>query len=252
MRLFASLPVLASTFRMRAALLIVGAAVVDTPAHAGVCQPPTVEKESPYRYAVTLADALSYAKSALDRTSPATLGSEPTNFAVLFAMKLAKADFECAQSQVEPFVPSSNEAIETSARGAGMAFKLLAAFVQKTIDDHKALLDSVAEGKPLKPGTALEREAELAASADDVWKNILIPSVIAGTYAVVEVDQTTGLMSRLALTRAERDQILQRLTSTFGDEVKAGLAVGQIPLMTAAAVLYKVVGDPKRKLRDPQ
>lgn len=233
---------------LRVALLVVGAALFDAPAQAGVCQPPTVEKESPYRYVLTLADALSYAKSGLDRTGPASVGSKPTDFDLLLGLKLGKSDFECARSQVGPFAASSNEAIKTSAKGSALVFSLLAELQQKSVAEHKALLDSIAEGQ-LKPGTALERQAELAASYDEAWK-LLIPAVIASTYAVVEVEPTTGLMSRLGLTRAQRDEILLKLTSTFGDDVKRGMRAGQIPLTAAAAALYQVLGDPQRKLRD--
>lgn len=129
-----------------------------------------------------------------------------------------------------------------------MVFSLLADLQQKSVDEYKALLDSIAEGK-LKPGTALERQAELAASYDEAWK-LLIPAAIASTYAVVELEPTTGLMSRLGLTRVQRDEILHKLTSTFGDDIKSGMKAGQISLIAAAAALYQVLADPQRKLRD--
>jgi len=129
-----------------------------------------------------------------------------------------------------------------------LVFSLLADLQQKSVDEYKALLDSIAEGK-LKPGTALERQAELAASYDEAWK-LLIPAAIASTYAVVELEPTTGLMSRLGLTRVQRDEILHKLTSTFGDDIKSGMKAGQISLIAAAAALYQVLADPQRKLRD--
>ena len=233
---------------LQVALAVVGATLFSTPARAGLCQPPTVEMESPYRYIMTLADALSYAKAGLDRTAPAAVGSKPTDFDLLLGLKLGKADFDCARSQVAPFAASSNKAIKASAEGSALAFSLLADLQQRAVAEHKALLDSIADGK-LKPGTALERQADLAASYDEAWK-LLIPAVIASTYAVVEVEPTTGLMSRLGLTRAQRDEILQKLTSAFGEDVRAGMKAGQIPLITAAAALYQVLGDPQRKLRD--
>ena len=78
----------------------------------------------------------------------------------------------------------------------------------------------------------------------------MIPAVIAGTYAVVEVEPTTSRMSRLALTRAQRDDILQKLVSTFGNDVTKGMKAGQRPLTAAASALYQVIGDPQRKLRE--
>ncbi len=220
---------------------------IATSAQASVCLPPKVEKESPYRYVLTLADALSYAKSALDRAA-ATQGPSVGNFELLLALKLGKADLECAESQVAPFVGSLNKPIKLSAQVAAAVFSQLAKLQQRSVDEHKTLLDSIAAGQ-VKPGTVLERQAELVASYDEAWKN-LIPAVIASTYALIEIEPATGLMSRLGLTRAQRDEILKALTSTFGNAVTGGMKAGQIPLIAAASALYQVVGDPKWKLRD--
>ena len=233
----------------RIALLILGA-FAGAPASAAVCQPPAVDRESPYRYVLTLVDALTYAKSGLDRTMPAGVGAGSTDFDLLLGLKLGKADFECARAQVGPFTTSPNEAIQASAKGAAAVFSLLVNLQQRSVAEHTSLLDSMASGS-VKPGTALERQAELAASYDDAWKR-LIPAVIASTYAVVEVEPKTGLMSRLALTRAQRSEILIKLTSAFGEEVKRGMRAGQIPLTAAAAILYQVLADPQRKPRDSQ
>ena len=234
--------------RLWLGLSVAAFSLVHSPAQAGLCIPPTVQKESPYHYIVSLAETLSYAKSGLDRTGPIGLGPEPSDFDLLLGLKLGKADFECAKSQVSTYTTSSNEAIKTSAEGTAFAFSLLADLHEKSVAEHKALLDSIGEGK-LKPGTVLERQAELVASYDEAWK-LLLSAVIAGTYAVVEVEPVTGRMSRLALTRAQRDDILQKLVSTFGNDVTKGMRAGQRPLTAAASALYQVVGDPQRKLRE--
>ena len=55
--------------------------------------PSPLHPASPYHYLVSLADALSYAKLGLDRTSsPVSLGSEPSDFALLLGLKLGTAD----------------------------------------------------------------------------------------------------------------------------------------------------------------
>lgn len=154
-------------------------------AHADLCFPPIVQKDSPYHYTMSLIDALSYAKSALRRMSD--IDPKPDNFAFLLALKLSKADFECATSQVSPYVTSSNEAIHGSAKGVAAVFSQLAALNERSVAVH----------------------------------------------------------------RSQRDEILQKLQSTFGDEVKKGMQAGQHALIAAAGALYQIAGDPKRKLRDP-
>ena len=220
------------------------------PTDAGLCVPATVQRESPYHYIASLTEALSYAKSGLDRGTQRREGARPlSDFEVLVNLKLAKADFKCAGSQVSGYTESVNEAIKTSAEGTSLVFELIARLHDKSVAEFKALLDSISEGK-LKPGTVLERQAELAASYDDAWK-LLIPMVIAGTYAVVEENPKTGLMSGLALTKVQREEILQKLRAAFGDEITHGVKAGQLPLTAAASALYQVVGDPRRQLRAP-
>lgn len=230
-------------------LVVVAVSLSHSPARAGLCVPPTVEKDSPYYYLVSLVDSLRYAKAALDRTSPATLGSEPTVLKMLVGLKLAKADYDCARSQVAPYSASSNGDIKTSAEGAATVFSRLVDLDKATVAGYKALLDSAAQGRPLKPSSVLESQAELAARYDETWK-YLVPAVAAGADAVVEVEPATGRASRLALTRAQRDDILQKLQSTFGDEVKGGMRGGQRPLIATAAMLYESLVDARWKLRD--
>jgi len=237
-------------------IILLGLAVIAlssaaVPAQGGLCTPPTVLRDSPYHYIASLTEALTYAKSGLDRTAQGRQGSSSvSDFDLFLGLKLRKADFDCAGSQVSAYAASSNEAIKTSAEGATFVFTFLAKLDEQSVAEYKAFLDSIGEGK-LKPGTVLERQAELGASYDEAWK-LLIPAVIAGTYAVVEEDPKTGLMSRLALTRGQRDEILRKLRATFGEDITRGLKAGQLPLTAAAAALYQVVGDPKRRLREPK
>jgi hypothetical protein len=221
--------------------------LLHTPAHAGLCMPPVVQKESPYQYILSLTDALSYAKSALDRI-PKNLNSLSSDYDLLLGLKLGKADFECAGSQVSPYAASSTETIQTSARGAASVFARLGDLQEQSVAQYTALLNSMGERR-VEPGTVLEGQAELGASYDEAWK-LLIPAAVAATYSVVEKDPTTGRMSRLALTAKQRDDILQQLRSTFGEEIRKGMKAGQISLVAAAAVLYEVIGNQPRKTRD--
>ena len=54
-------------------------------------------------------------------------------------------------------------------------------------------------------------------------------------------------MSGLALTAKQRDDILQTLRSTFGEEITRGIKAGQISLVAAAEDLYEVIGNQSRK-----
>ena len=221
--------------------------VLHTPVHAGLCMPPDVQKDSPYQYILSFTDALSYAKSALDRI-PKDLNLLSSPYDLLLGLKLGKADFECAESQVSPYAASSDETIQTSARGASLVYALLAGLHEKSVAQHTAFLNSIDKGS-VEPGTVLENQAELGASYDQAWK-LLIPAATAATFSVVEEDPTTGRMSGLALTAKQRDNILRNLRSTFGDEITKGMKAGQSSLVASAAVLYEVIGNQPRKTRD--
>ena len=129
-----------------------------------------------------------------------------------------------------------------------MALARLADLQEKSVAQHTALLNSIGEGR-VDPGTVLESQAELGASYDEAWK-LLIPAATAATYSVVEEDPATGRMSGLALTAKQRNEILQKLRSEFGEEITKGMKAGQISLVAAAAVLYEVIGNQPRKTRD--
>ena len=125
---------------------------MHTPAHAGLCMPPVVEKESPYRYILTLADALGYAKSALDRV-PKYTKSQSSDYDLLLGLKLGKADFKCAASQLSPYASSSTETIQVSAQGAASVFTSLVELREKSVAQYTAVLNST-DGRGTERGTA--------------------------------------------------------------------------------------------------
>ena len=67
---------------------------------------------------------------------------------------------------------------------------------------------------------------------------------------VKTANPATGKMSRLALTRAQRDEILGTLRDSFGEDVTKGMREGQHPLVGAAASLYTVIGNSGYQLRE--
>src|SRR5262245_8957952 len=220
--------------------------IVDTPAHAGLCMPPVVEKESPYQYILTLTNAMGYAKSALDRI-PKTM-RQSSNYDLLLGLELEKADFKCAASQVSPYTSSSTETIRISAERATSVFASLVDHQEKSIVQYAAMRNST-DGQGIERRTALVNQAELGAAPDETWKP-LISAAQTATYSAVEEDTTTGRMSKLALTAKQRDEILQNLRLTFGEEITKGMKAGQKPLVAAAADLYQVIGHKSKKTLD--
>src|SRR5205814_10612480 len=103
---------------MLLALAVIVLSLGAVRAEGGLCFPPTVQKDSPYHYIASVTDALSYAKSGLDRTAQSSQESSAVrDFDLFLGLKLGKADFDCAGSQVSNYAASSNQAIRISAEG---------------------------------------------------------------------------------------------------------------------------------------
>lgn len=195
---------------------------------------------SVFDYLLAFSEALSDAKSAESRNPD----NVTDDVKIMVGLRQARSDYKCAESRVSAFQKSKIEAIATSALGATFSFSSIAD-VQERRSKHLAnSLNEVSAGT-FKPGTAAEISAEITTKGDEAGQ-MLIQAAIAAGLASVAKDPATGLMSRLAMNASERDQVLAKLRSTFGSEVTKGVQAGQSRLLGCAALIYGVVGDPKR------
>jgi hypothetical protein len=224
-------------------LACAGLFLLPSSAHARLCTPPKVVKDSPYSYMVSLANALVRAKEGLGRVDDAATGDDA--YALLIRLKLQKSDYECAEAHVAPYAASSDTVLRSSATTLARIFQRLSNLDDAMVSECRALLDST--GK-VTPATMAERQAEVQSSLEQTW-GLLVHAVALSTYTVVEADPTTGRMSRLALTQSQREEILRVLRAGFGPSVMGGMQEDQHYLVAAAAALYQVIADPKRQSR---
>jgi len=205
-----------------------------------LCLPPTVEKNSPYRYLASLAAGLVHAKEGLESVND----PDADPYALIVALRLQQSSFRCAESQVAPYETSSDSTISESAQATAAIFQQLAELDDKFVAHAKILLEATSQ----PTGEMAEQLAQDQMDLEDTWK-LLVHAVILSTYSVVRADPTTGRMSGLALTTSQRDEILETLRSGFGPRVAQGIKGGQHAVLASAAALYQVVGDPKRHLQ---
>lgn len=194
------------------------------------------EPNSPFSYASAFVEALSHAKEAETRAT-----EKMSEVEMLVGLKRAKSDYECAVARLKPFTGSRVEAIETGSTAGVTIFETLAGLQDQKATHLVNMMNDVNDGT-FQPGTAAETAAKIIASGDSAGQ-LLITAALATTYAVIELDPATGLMSRLAMTAVERDSLKQRLVATFGQTVVGGLTGGQSRLMAAAAVIYQVLNQ---------
>jgi hypothetical protein len=96
--------------------------------YATLCVPSITENDrQPNKYIVSFIDSLGYAKESIARVQQGkNTKSDDTFFDLMYALKLAKSDLECAASLVSPYTTSVNEAIKVSASSAELSFIQLA------------------------------------------------------------------------------------------------------------------------------
>ena len=208
---------------------------------ASLCVPPTVEKSSPHHYLVSVANALVYAREGLTRLDD----SKDDAYSLIVALKLQQSDYRCAESQVEPYASSADTIIGSSAEAVAGIFHHLAGIDDDLLAQAKSLIEPDAR---VSPATMAEKQGQDQVDLEQTW-GLLVHAAILTTYSAIRVNPATGRMSRLALTIAQRDDVLEILRSGFGSDVSAGMKEGQHPLVAAAAVLYQVIGDPRRQLQ---
>jgi hypothetical protein len=214
--------------------------IATSTAQARLCVPPTVEP-SPYRFLVSMSNALVSAKEGLSRPDSVAQGDA---YSLLVALRLQQDDYKCAKSQVEPFVTSGDTVIAASAGHAARIFGRLVQLDDELISLTKGWLEP---GKDFSVSAMADRQAKVTSDLEATWM-LLVHVATLSTYTVVREDQSTGRMTRLALTAAQRDEILRILRAGFGNEITGGAKEGQHYLVAAAAIIYSVVGDPKRQV----
>jgi hypothetical protein len=141
-------------------ICIASPALFVQPALASLCFPAPNEPD-PYHYIRALIKGMSYAKTAVERlseTKPSDTSSDIA-FSILYELRLAKSDFECAASQVDPYSENPREMVSKSAVGAGVASLKLAELMDDERSRFKQFLD-MPQTKTLHMGTMLDQRAE--------------------------------------------------------------------------------------------
>ncbi len=229
-------PLLLYVFCMLAGL------VQPPPSDADLCIASVVEKNSPFHFLLSLTDGLGYAQTSIQRFNKGTQGSPKGSFllSMLSVIKVAKADLECAESQVDGYRTSSHPAIQQSAEATASVFARLSSLQGQSLLDFRAAIDAGPDDFNL--GTFVTKQAARIVAADAEWKG-LVPAVVLATYMVTKNHSSTGQMVNVALTPVQRAEILQKLRATFGEGITKGAARGQKAVVAAGAVLYEALNN---------
>lgn len=198
----------------------------------------------PYEFAQAVIKSLSWATDARQviMSSPVENKNTADALASMTNARIAISKLERAKDVVRQFSNSDNKAIQTSVRGFDNAYDQLTTALTQSIQSEEKLL-SVSNSQEL--GALLSEASKWGAQADEAWK-LLIYATIAASYGLIDNERLTadGKHGYLAITAAQRDQLLADLEHHFGDSVKKGMSVGQYATEAAPAALWNVLNQP--------
>ncbi len=79
----------------------------------------------------------------------------------------------------------------------------------------------------------------------------LLQAALTVTHILIsDKPDTAGQMTLLAVTQAEREKLMERIDSYFGEDVEQGLRSGQTYLKASISAINEVLGDKEKKTFD--
>lgn len=222
--------------------------IQPSPSHADLCIASVVEQNSPFHFFMSLTDGLGYAQTSIQRFNEGTHASPKGGslLSMLSVVKLAKADLECAESQLGGYRTSAHAPIRQSAEATASVFARLSSLQGQTLFDFRAAIDAGPDGFDL--GTFVTRQTARIAAVDEEWKG-LVPAVVLAAHMVTGGHSSTGPPAQATLTPIQRAEIRQRLRAIFGENITKGAARGQKAVAAAGAVLFEALNNQQHPIR---
>lgn len=159
--------------------------VQPSPSHADLCVASVVDRNSPFHFLTSLTDGLGYGQTSIQRYNERAQGSPKGSslFSMLARIKLAKADLECAESQLDGYRASTHSTIRQSAEATASLFSRLSSLQGQSLLDFQDAID--AGPADFNLGTFVARQAARIAAVDAEWKG-LVPAVVLATHMLTK------------------------------------------------------------------
>lgn len=175
------------------------------------------DTQNPISFFDTFVDSLVHSK----------IQGAPSRSAFRASMLRMVQDLECARKEIEPFKDSPNQLIRAASADAATAYNELA----KTM----TLIVEVSErSKTKKPKPGTPDLADLQMMLESEW-DLLMKASTTATMAMME-PATEESGAHLRITDQQRQALLKKLASTFGQDIAAGLNVER-PRATASPAI---------------
>jgi len=226
---------------------------------SALCLPsraPLPGQSDAFRYVSAFIDSLEHAKTASARTDKAFISwgraDQPHRelaamMELTLAVKTSGLEYACAADLVTPFTSGSALAMNTSAKGARGVYQDLQELETQLLRILGSVLDS-----PGQRVTApvIERMTDLGLARTEALKALLLAGAAAAHVLVSRPDKPDERLTRLSVTSAERQALIDRLNTAFGGSIRGGMKAGQVPVDATAALLLGFLQDGKWKSLD--
>jgi hypothetical protein len=164
-----------------------------------------------------------------------TKAESPT--AMMRMMISNRNDMQLAANIIEKYTKSDTELIKQSAESYHFFYTRMANIDDECIKYVEDLLNDP-NASLAKPGTQAKKLGEITARGDELWSMFTDASMLA-IYTIVDINRPeNGKVNRLKINNDERQQLIRRLDTIFGNQIKGGVKVGQKPVIGSASFFY--------------
>ena len=211
----------------------------------------SVQQVSPFEFTEAVIDSLSLAAEArhiLVTTESTGGGTAADTLNSMTNARLAINKLEEANRRVQRFSGTQNETITLSVGLFKVAYAQLIESLNAIIKSEEQLM-GVADKQEL--AGVLSEASKWLAQADEAWK-MLVYATIGATYVLANNQRLQdGKLPYLTITPAERQKLLDKLESFFGESVKKGMVAGQYGTEAAPAALWQFLNRPWKTSDEP-
>ena len=224
-----------STFLV--AILLLSSQTATASYHSGNV---AITASEPYDFVLAVIESFEKIEIAKERIENS---DDPSLIIFVKDMIVFNSEMERARSFIKPHLSSKNESIKKSANGFDLIYSLIIGNNEKLLNFYEKVFNEK-DNFSAKEGTFTKKMGEMMATNEDAWR-LLPKATVEATFLLIDPKRTIdGKLKYLKINSKERRQLINKLESVFGDKVKGGPKIGQLPVEISEATLWKVLNDP--------
>lgn len=202
------------------------------------------QDSEPFRLTRDVLSSLESAQRAAESLAKIETLSDPIASAMnaMLAIRKAITALRLADSQIAPYVGSSDETVQAMAGSMHTIYGVLIECYEGDLRVQERLIDF----KPsMQLGPLVNEASASAARADEVWRILPLTVGVLG-HALVDMTRTSsdGRRTHLVLTSNQRASFLKDIERLFGPDAAAGNVAGLHAAKASAGLLAHFLRQP--------